>query len=150
MPEELIPWITDALVEVLGADAPLSAWATGGIHVRRAPPMEEGNAVRRRDRYIVISDVVDSTPEHTQGGPATLTTDRIIITAWASSSRQAGHGAHLLRRALDGHGWDAAGILVQRIFWQGTTTREAEDASGAEQLMDAAIAEFDVAYTLPD
>ena len=147
---ELIPWITDAIVEILEENAPLSEWATGGVHVRRAPPMPEGETDRRRDAYVVVSDVTESEPEHTQNDPAQLTTDRITITVWASSSRQACHGSALVRRALDGMQATAAGIFVQRIFWRGTTTREAEDASAAEQLIDAADMEFDVGYTLPD
>jgi hypothetical protein len=146
---ELIPWITDAIVEILEANAPVSEWADGGIHVRRAPPMPHDDPNRRRDRYVVIGDVSDSSPEHVQVGPAHLTTDRVPITVWASGSRQVCHGAALIRKALDGIGGTAANLTIQRIFWRGTTTRDDDDASGAEQLIDAADLDFDVGYLLP-
>lgn len=140
--------IKDAIVEILTENSECAAWATGGIHVRRAPPMAQANPIRRRDRYIVVR-VTDSTPEHTQDAPAQITTDRIDVAVWASSSRDADDGANFVRKALDGKTADAAGISVQRIFWQGTVDREVEDASGAEQLIDGAFLEFEVGYTLP-
>jgi hypothetical protein len=140
--------IKDAIVEILTENPECNAWATGGIHVRRAPPMPQASADRRRDRYIVVR-VTDSTPEHTQDAPAQLCVDRIDVAVWASSSRDADDGANLVRKALDGMTAMAAGISVQRIFWQGTVDREVEDASGAEQLIDGAFCEFEVGYTLP-
>ena len=149
---ELIPWITDAIVEILEANAPVSEWADGGIHVRRSPPMPQGDPNRRRDRYTVIGDtkVAAAIDEvHTQVGPAALAHCILPISVWASGSRQANHGSELVRKALDGIAGSAAGITIQRIFWTGTDLNEADDASGAEQLIDAADLEFDVAYLLP-
>jgi hypothetical protein len=144
----MIGGIKDAIVEILTENANCNAWATGGIHVRRAPPMPKADASRRRDRYIVVR-VAESDPEHQQVGPSTLTTDQLEISVWAKSSTQADEGANLVRVALDGFSAQAAGINVQRIFWRGTVDREVEDASGAEQLIDGAFMEFDVGYTLP-
>jgi hypothetical protein len=145
-----MPGIKDAIVEILTENPECSAWATGGIHVRRAPPMQQASVERRRDRYIVVR-VTDSDPSewHTQEHPAEGTIDRIEVAVWASSSRDADNGAHFARKALDGMAGTAAGIIVQRILWQGTVDREVEDASGAEQLIDGAIATFEVGYTLP-
>jgi hypothetical protein len=144
----MIGGIKDAIVEILQENSECSTWATGGIHVRRAPPMPEGQTDRLRDRYIVVR-VTGCDPEHTQQTPATLTTDRIEVAVWAAESLNADEGANLVRKALDGMTAEAAGISVQRIFWRGTVDREVEDASGAEQLIDGAIVEFDVGYTLP-
>lgn len=142
--------IKDAIVEILTENAECAGWATGGIHVRRAPPMSQSSAERRRDRYIVVR-VTESNPAefHTQQEPAQGTVDQIEIAVWASSSRDAGDGSHFVRKALDGWAGTAAGIFVQRIFWQGTVDREVEDASSAEQLIDGAFLEFEVGYTLP-
>lgn len=139
--------IKDAIVEMLEADPLVTEWATGGIHVHRAPPMIRESEDRRRDKYVVVR-VTESLPVHTQDAPSQLTTDRIEASVWASSSRDADEGANLVRLALDGATAEAAGVSVQRIFWQGTTDREVEDASAAEQLIDGAILEFDVGYTV--
>lgn len=142
-----MPAIKDAIVEMLEADAAVASWATGGIYVHRAPPMNQDESSRRRDRYVVVR-VTDSIPEHTQDAPSQITTDRIEASVWASSSRDAAEGENLVRKALDGATAEAAGISVQRIFWLGTVDREVEDASAAEQLIDGSILEFDVAYTV--
>src|SRR3972149_8030310 len=97
----MIGGIKDAIVEILEENPGVSEWATGGIHVRRAPPMPQENPVRLRDRYLVIR-VSDCNPEHVQVGPAQLTTDRIEISVWAKHSTQADEGANLVRKALDG------------------------------------------------
>lgn len=138
--------IKDAIVGFLLANSAVTAWATGGVHVRRAPGMPDDSTDRRRDKYIVVR-VSDSEPEHWQVGPSELTTDRIDVLVVASSSREADWGANLVRIALDGLTADYDSLFVQRIFWRGTTDREFEDASGAEQLLDAAQLTFDVGYS---
>lgn len=136
--------IKDAIVGILVANAAVSAWATGGIHVRRAPGLSQ----QRRDRYVVIR-ILESNPEHQQEGASELTTDRLEVVVVASSSRDADEGARLVRRALDGVTTDQfADLFIQRIFWRGTIDKEVEDASGAEQLMDIAVLSFDVSYSL--
>ena len=144
----MIGGIKDAIVELLQENPECSAWANGGIHARRAPPVEHGDPDRRRRRYIVVR-VTDSTPEHTQDAPAQITVDTIEVSVWADSSREADEGSNFVRLALDAWAGTAAGIWVQRIFWRGTVDREVEDSSGAEQLIDGAIMEFEVGYTLP-
>lgn len=144
----MIGGIKDAIVEILKENAKCQAWATGGIHARRAPPMPKADSERRRNKYIVVR-VAESEPNHTQQEAAELVTDKLEITVWANSSRDADEGANLVRKALDGVTASAAGITVQRIFWQGTVDREVEDAASAEQLIDGAVLEFEVGYTLP-
>ena len=141
--------IKDAIVETLNANAPVAQWATGGVFARRAPQLPTGSATRRRDKYIVVR-VTNSDPDesHTQDGPATLVQDRIEVSIWASSSKDADIGATVVRHALDAMQGDSAGVTIRRMFWRGTVDREVEDASSAEQLMDCCLAEFDVSYVL--
>lgn len=145
----VLPGIAEAIIEILTENAAAAAWATGGFHDRRAPPMSEKSADRRRDRYATIR-VTDNTLEHKQVGPAVLTTDEVKITVWASSSWDAADGAHLIRKALDGKTGTAAGITIQRIFCRKHgVDRDEQDLSFAEQLIDGKDLFFDVAYTLP-
>lgn len=143
-----MPGIKDAVIEILNEDPTVSAWAIGGIHARRAPQLPQGSTNKRRDRYIVVR-VTDSEFEHTQDAPAQFSTDRIDVSVWASSSRDADEGARNVRIALDGRSAIAAEIDVQRIFCRGIIDFEVEDASGAEQLIDECRLTFDVGYTLP-
>ncbi len=147
--------IKDAIIEALNENPTVRTWATGGIWARRAPQQAQGAGTR--DRFLVVR-VTDCDPNesHVQGiansetnGPATITTDRIEVTIWAKSSKQADIGSTLVRIALDNMGGLSDGIYIDRIFWRGTVDREVEDASGAEQLLDGCVAEFDVAYRLP-
>jgi hypothetical protein len=139
--------IKDAIVEILRDNAEVRDWATGGIHARRAPAMTSGGL---RDKYIVVR-VTDSNPDewHSQTAPAGGTLDKIAVAIWCEGSKEADIGANKVRIALDGMAGTAANIGIQRIFWRGTVDREVEDASEAEQLLDACIAEFEVGYILP-
>lgn len=141
----MIPGIKSAIVEILNDNAAVREWATGGIHARRAP---KGDG--RRDKYIVVRvSECDPDESHTQNDAASVSKDVLDVSVWASNSREADHAANLVRFALDAMAGDAAGITILRIFWRGTTDREVEDASRAEQLMDACQLVFEVGYRLP-
>lgn len=139
--------VKDAIIEILTENPDVAEWATGGIHARRAPPMPLG-AQRRRDRYIVVR-ISGSEPPHTQDRPATIVTDQLDVSVWASSSRDADEGAMRVRKALDAVSAVAADLTIQRIFWRGTTDVEVEDLALSEGLLDAAAVTFEVTYVLP-